>query len=372
MTISRQVRKQEKLGRALGLAAGLSLVGSFGCSGSNETKDDTAGSGGTSSSAGSSSNTAGTSTKGGSSSSAGTSSSSAGTSSSGGSGSGTPQLLGSFKIEVKADEGGPTTGTTSVLGKVSNGATPASVVWEEVASEGSCRLEKPRVPFCSPACGSAVCVEDDVCQAYPDGQSVGTVTLSGVNDTGGGATLTLKEVAKAYQAPAGTTFAYPPFAEGDPVHLKATGGDLPGFELEARGVATLWLGDEASALESGKPLELKWTAAADPKASSVHLKLDVSHHGGSKGMIECDQDDTGSLTIPASLMTQLLDLGVAGFPTVIVTRSTTAQANVGTGVVALVVASTTEHAVTVPGVDSCTADDQCPDGETCQADLTCQ
>ncbi|HYP91025.1 MAG TPA: hypothetical protein VEQ59_22825 [Polyangiaceae bacterium] len=365
MTISRShTRAQQTLGRALGLAAGLTLAANFGCSSSTEPQDGT-GAAGASSSAGSSSSSGGSS-KGGQPSSAGTASQGA----SGGSGSDT--LLGSFKIEVTADEGGPTSGKTSVLGKVVSGATPASVVWEVTKTEGTCRLEKPRVPFCSPACGSAVCVEDDVCQPYPDALSVGAVTLSGVKDAGGGATLTLKEVAKAYQAPAGTAFAYPPFAEGDAVHLSAAGGDLPGFELETPGVATLWLGSDASALESGKPLELAWTAAADPKASSVHLKLDVSHHGGSKGMIECDQDDTGSLTIPASLITELLGLGVAGFPTVIVTRSTTAQADVGRGVVALVVASTTEHAVTVPGVDSCTEDEQCPDGETCQADLTCQ
>jgi hypothetical protein len=280
--------------------------------------------------------------------------------------------LGTFKVEVTADESGPTMGATSVLGKVSSGATPSAVVWEEAGTEGACRLEKPRVPFCTPSCGADVCVEDDVCRPYPTAQSVGAVTLSGVKLIDGASELALKEVAKAYQPPAGTMFAYPPFQEGDAVKLSAAGGDLPGFDLQTTGVAPMWLSNEELTLEEGAPLELTWEAAADPAASNIHVKLDISHHGGSKGMIECDQDDTGTLSIPAALVTELLGLGVAGFPTVIVTRSARATTKVGSGDVALTVASTLERAVTVPGVESCTDDAQCPTGETCQADLTCQ
>jgi len=282
------------------------------------------------------------------------------------------ELLGTFKIEVTADESGPTTGTTSVLGKISDGETPSIVAWVEAAHEGACRLEKPRAPFCSPACGAVVCVEDNVCKAYPTALSVGTVTLSGVALSGGETSLTLKETAKAYQAPPGTTFAYPPFMEGDEVRVSASGGELVAFELAASGVAPFWLTDDTLNLETGKPLELHWTAAADPSASSVHLKLDISHHGGSKGMIECDADDNGALTVPASLVSQLLDLGVAGFPTVVVTRSVNVQKGTGSGKVALLIASGTERAVTVPGLSSCTGTEQCPSGQTCQADLTCK
>jgi len=291
---------------------------------------------------------------------------------SGSNGASSDELLGTFKIEVTADETGPTTGTTSVLGKVSTGTNPATVIWEESARDGACRLEKPRVPFCSPGCGSDVCVEDGVCRAYPTALGVGTVTLSGVALTGGETTLTLKEVAKAYQAPPGTKFAYPPFAEGDDVTLRASGAELPAFEITSTGVAPIWLGEDELVLESGKPLALRWTAASDPSASSVHVKLDISHHGGSKGMIECDADDTGELSIPAALVKSLLELGVAGFPTVIVTRAASARVPTTGGQVALVISSNTERAVTVPGVDSCTSDEQCPAGKKCQADLTCQ
>ncbi len=365
MTITRQLLDSATLSTRAIWLAGLSLC-LWGCSSKT---DDVPASGG--SSVGGAA-TAGTDS-GGSASAGKTNTSGNGSGASGGgSSSGARPLLGTFKVEVTPDENGPTNGTTSVLGKVNDGPAPLQVAWETVATEGDCRLEKPRVPFCSPSCGGGVCVEDDVCQNYPTAMSVGAATLSGVKLSGGETSLVLKEVAKAYQPPAGTTFAYPPFAEGDAVHLSAAGGGLPGFEVETTGVAPLWLEGEEFALEPDKALEITWNGASDPKASSVHVKLDISHHGGSKGMIECDLDDTGSLSISAALVTELLGLGVAGFPTIIVSRAASARATVGSGEVALVVASTTERAVSVPGVESCTDTAQCPSGETCQADLTCQ
>jgi len=372
MTITRQILAPATLSARAVWLAGLSLF-VWGCSSSS---DDSPGGGGSSVGGGATAGTtSGSSASAGKTNGGGTNSGSGangGGSTGGSSSSGDPPLLGTFKIEVTADQSGPTTGTTSVLGKVSGGAVPMQTAWETITTDGDCRLEKPRQPFCSPSCGSGVCVEDDVCQDYPEAMAVGAVTLSGVKLSGGETSLALREVAKAYQPPAGTTFAYPPFAEGDAVRLSAAGGGLPGFEVETTGVSPLWLSGEGFALEPDTALELTWNGATDPKASSVHVKLDISHHGGSKGMIECDLDDTGSLSISAALVTELLGLGVAGFPTIIVSRAASARATVGSGQVALVVASTTERAVSVPGVDSCTDTEQCPSGETCQADLTCQ
>ena len=88
-------------------------------------------------------------------------------------------------------------------------------------------------------------------------------------------------------------------------------------------------------------------------------------------MIECDTDDTGAITISASLMTELIGLGVAGFPSVIITRVSSDSAQIAVGRVELAVSSKVERLVTVAGVDSCTEDADCPDGGTCQSDLTC-
>jgi hypothetical protein len=117
---------------------------------------------------------------------------------------------------------------------------------------------------------------------------------------------------------------------------------------------------------------LSWTA---PRAGGgkVHVKLDISHHGGSKGRIECDADDTGAIELPATLVSELLQLGAAGFPTVIVTRKgPVGSAVLAPGRVELTVSSEAEHAVLVPGIVSCTDSSECPMGQTCQPDLTCK
>ena len=126
------------------------------------------------------------------------------------------------------------------------------------------------------------------------------------------------------------------------------------------------------ALARDLPLTLTWNAPVGGGASRIAVALDISHHGGSKGKIDCDAPDTGSLTMSAMLMTRLLDLGAAGFPTVIVTRKATSSALVTAGRVDLVLSSKVEQAVTVPGIHSCTEDGDCTAPQTCQSDLTCR
>ncbi len=116
---------------------------------------------------------------------------------------------------------------------------------------------------------------------------------------------------------------------------------------------------------------MTWTPPAAGAASKIALKLDISHHGGSKGKIECEVADSGSLTLSAAMMTRLLDLGAAGFPTVEVTRQATTHALATSGRVELMISSQVERPVTVPGVRSCTEDENCVAPETCQSDLTC-
>ncbi|HXK18018.1 MAG TPA: hypothetical protein VNG33_09455 [Polyangiaceae bacterium] len=289
-----------------------------------------------------------------------------------GAGGGGNQLVGTFQVQVLGDDTDPSTGMTKVVGQVGDSAVPASTLWTVTKREGDCRLETPTLPFCEPACGADVCVADGVCQAYPTAHSVGDVTLSGANVTGGGSVVKLKEIVKAYQLPAGTTLVYPPFAAHDDVTLHATGGDYTAFDLAAKGVDPLLITSTDFELDTNKPLAISWVAAADPKASQIYLKLDISHHGGGiKGMIECDTDDSGALTISAEMVSELIGLGVAGFPNVVMLRESLDTAPIAPGRVMLEVSSRAERPVTVKGVDSCNADGDCPAGETCQMDSTC-
>jgi hypothetical protein len=296
----------------------------------------------------------------------------AGSNGAGNGSTGSQDVVGTFQVQVLADETGPATGMTKIVGQVSDGPIPPNMVWTTKKEEGGCRLETPSVPFCEQGCGAEVCVADNECKPFPTGHSVGAVTLKGVKLADGGSEIALREIAKAYQPPAGTAIAYPPFTPSDDVSVHAAGGDYAAFELSTKGVAPLAFTSTDFELDTGKPLVLTWEKAEDPKSSQMYVKLDISHHGGVKGLIECNVDDTGSLTISAAMITELMGLGVAGFPSVIAMRQSIDTAPIAPGLVKLEVSARTEHFVTVKGVSSCTDDEDCADGAKCQMDLTCK
>jgi hypothetical protein len=197
------------------------------------------------------------------------------------------------------------------------------------------------------------------------------VTVTGVKTTGGDSSFAMTAIANTYQPPSSVSLAYPPFAEGDAVTFSAAGDYFPAFTLTSTGVAPLALTSASLALSTGKALNLAWQPGAAGNAK-IHVKLDISHHGGSKGQIECDSDDTGSLTITAPLITKLLGLGVAGYPTAIITRQALGSSVISAGRVELDVSSIVEQAVTVEGLTSCDADEDCPSGQSCQTDQSCK
>jgi hypothetical protein len=274
--------------------------------------------------------------------------------------------LGGFVVEL-VPAAGSTAGYTDVHGKVYDGAEPQPVIWTAVDDEAGCRLLTPRVPFCNPGCGgSALCVADGVCAAYPAAQSLGRVHVSGV----GSRAFEMDPILGTYLPAANVVLPMPPFAEGAPVSFSAAGGAWPAFTLDARGVAPLAVtGDFA--LAAVRPLTINWPAPADPQHSRIEVKLDISHHGGSKGKIECDVPDSGQLAIPSRQISSLLALGAAGFPSIEVRRVATSTVALPAGRVSLRVISGVQEAVEVPGVRSCTEDSDCTAGTICQDDLSC-
>jgi hypothetical protein len=72
------------------------------------------------------------------------------------------------------------------------------------------------------------------------------------------------------------------------------------------------------------------------------------------------------------MVAKLIDLGVAGYPSVIVTRASSGLTSTRVDRVALAIDSKVERYVTLQGLDSCTSGTDCPSGKTCQSDLTCQ
>lgn len=280
-------------------------------------------------------------------------------------------VVGAFNIQL-VPAAGEVAGLTSIVGRVSDGPAPSTIVWGTSRTEGPCSLETPRVPFCDPGCGgSAACVEDGVCQRYPSARSVGTVKVAGLRGPAGLVEVTLGLVSNTYQLRDASALVFPSFTELDALRLEASGGVVDSFEIETNGIAELVLTSTSPRVAPGEPLELTWVPALDSTKSMIHVKLDISHHGGTKGMIECDVSDEGAWTLSAGILTDLLNLGVAGFPTVILTRSSVGGATISLGRVELRVISIVERSVEIPGVASCTDDAQCPLGQGCRADLTC-
>lgn len=282
--------------------------------------------------------------------------SSGATSSSGASGSG---VYGTLRLSVVPPAGG-SAGSTSLSGKLYDGAYPEATGWTRVASAGDCTLYTPAIPLCSPSCTSGACVATNTCQPYPTTILAGNLTITGV----GSSPLTARPISGSYAA---STTDYPPFAEGATVTVTAP-GDASGaasFTLTAKGIAPLAVtGASAGIAKSGGGyggLRLAWTAPGTATLARILVSVDLSHHGGSKGKITCDAPDTGSLEVPAALVTSLVNLGVFAYPKVDIARRSTGTARVGAGQVTLNVDSPLALPITIEGV-TCTASSQCASG----------
>lgn len=255
-----------------------------------------------------------------------------------------------------------------VSGTIYDGPRPDPEPLRVIMEDGECQLREALHPLCSEGCGSgAVCVDTEECAPYPQAQNVGDLSVTGLG-VDGEESVTLGPFPPSffYQS---QELAYPPCEEGATLRLEANA-----FSAEARCIAPLLVDSSAPLrVRSREPLTLTWERPADPSLARVQVLLDVSHHGGKRGDIVCDAPDTGGLEISAPLITALVDMGLAGFPSVILTRRT--QATSTQPNVRLVVAASVARTVDT-GVQSClqdTGNDGCPEGQTCdRTTLTCQ
>jgi hypothetical protein len=241
---------------------------------------------------------------------------------------------------------------TQVGGAVKSAVDP-SKVWQEIARNGDCRLLVDP-PVCSTSCASGkVCGGSNMCVDEPLSQDLGMVTVTGL-----GAPLVV-EPAMAGVYFKSLTATYPPFAPETEVTLKTTGGKYPAISLAGRGIEPLQFTGTGLKVARNQPLPVSWTASTKNKSARIHLKLDIAHHGGIAANIECDVADTGSTTIPAALINQLMDRGLAGFPTLALTRQTADSINLAPGCVEFRVVSEEARDIEVEGVVSCTQDEPC-------------
>jgi hypothetical protein len=248
-------------------------------------------------------------------------------------------------------------GYSAVLGRFFDGPTPSPIPLELDTEQGNCQLLVPSHPFCSTPCTPDACTADDVCTKYPTPIDVGPIAISGL-----GAPLNVQPSTSMfiYQPP---SLPYPPCAEGDAVRASASG-----FSLQAACIAPLEVTSaEPIPVKKGAPVHLAWTPAAG--SARIRIGLDLAHHGGKKGEIDCNVPDTGEFDIPEPLVTKLIGLGLAGFPTISVSRVSLGS-DAAKPEVALVISQSVLRAID-SGVTSCQEDPQCTAPQTCRDDKTC-
>lgn len=266
---------------------------------------------------------------------------------------------------------------TKIEARVNDGASPPLKILNAMTTDGDCRLLIPSYPFCTTSCGSTgVCVADETCMPYPTSQDVGTIHVTGVHTAAGASELDLNHLTSSGShtySQGATTLAYPGFAEGDAITAAINGGAFtPPFTIATTGIAPLVVTSAEPTLDRNTPVTLTWTPPSGSATSRIGIKVEISHHGGFRGQIECDTADDGSLTLGGPIVTQLLDLGVAGFPTITTTRTIVNSGLTTAGRVDLTVSSAISQAVHIPGLISCTDDTECTPPATCQDDLTCR
>ncbi|HEX2956750.1 MAG TPA: hypothetical protein VHO70_07955 [Chitinispirillaceae bacterium] len=258
--------------------------------------------------------------------------------------------------------------TTQFTGKMYNGPIP-DPVWDTLMTVGECKLIVPKQTTCQGCEG--VCVDNNNCQPEPDTITVGELTITGMINRGGTTTSTVTATNAIYMPKLDNRPKNPPCEEGGTITLAASGNDaVAGFTISAKTISKIEISSDSIAMNPGEPILLKWKSAANPDNSRLKVIIDISYHGGTKGKIECDCRDDGELEIPAVLLDSLKTFGMSGYPRMEIYRQSYATAP-GTGA-QLVVQAFVQLWLKIPGLITCSADSQCPDGQECAADKRCR
>jgi hypothetical protein len=276
---------------------------------------------------------------------------------------------------------------TQFSGAVYDAVDPGTV-WIPKMTVGSCTVLSGPTFRCTTRCVSPqICVAQDTCGPSRSVQDAGTITLTGL-----GCPRTEKLVGSSGYFDGLSGVAYPPAAAGAPIAFAATGGAAAPFTLRGAGIEPLQFDGSGLTLIGGQDLVVTWTPPANAGGSqTIKITINAAHHGGTAARLECTGlPDTGSTTVDGALIGYLISQGVAGFPTIDVSRQTVDSTTVASGCVDFTVDSTVSSPLAVcqsvggACVKSCncgyagmpcsgeSADVVCAAGTTCQADLTCK
>lgn len=209
--------------------------------------------------------------------------------------------LGGFIVALEIDD------YSSISGWVADGVVPGAVL-ETLVDAGECQLVAHATPFCDPPCtGGDTCDLTGMCIPYPVPQPLATVDVTGLEVP---VSMEPNAVASYYA----TDLPHPVFVPGAEIELVVEGDVFPGFRLQGAGFAPLTTESPEWVISPGEPLTVEWHAGAGEVETEINIAFSIDQHGAIPQQIVCTVPDTGSYTVPASLIDALFNAGISGFP----------------------------------------------------------
>jgi hypothetical protein len=236
-----------------------------------------------------------------------------------------------------------------------------------VEEKNGCKMMRKENPFCDPTCKSNfTCNLEGECVPYPVRIEVGTIEITGTVNTH------TMEPQTAYYWDGDAEL--PLFDVGATIKGTVEGSEkLAGFELHGFGVAQVALPDGMAwdmkppytwTLEEDTAFEFTWVPSKEDEGD-MYITLAIDEHGATPVTLYCEVEDTGSLTIPVSMVNQLVAAGVSGFPAAYVYRRSVDHIDTDLGCVEMEVSVQHEPFLTVEGHTPCFSDKDCPKGQYC-------
>lgn len=203
------------------------------------------------------------------------------------------------------------------VGAAFNPSVDPTPVWQhEVMTDGPCRLLEFEPSFCDECFQPKVCVANNMCEPYPDQVSAGKLTLTGLHKT----IMLKQQFGLYYYVPDGNATG-DLFDPGAIVSVAASGAEFESFAVSAVGVSRFEPDlpvemnefDDAYfevPLENGSDHTFTWDPACPGTRMRLTLRAMTSGGHGTplQAILECDAEDTGSITVSQSMIEALPEL----------------------------------------------------------------
>ena len=167
-----------------------------------------------------------------------------------------------------------------------------------------------------------------------------------------------------------TSLPNPPWTPDEVATLRTGGGTQDAFTLHGVTPETMSLADANWYLVPGEDLTVTWVPAPSGARTQVELGLRIDLHGLTPSTLRCVFPDTGTGTVPSSVLDALIDVGLTGYPNGMLTRKSTDSTPLsGGGCVEFRLQSSKLAAVEIEGYTPCRRDEDCPEGQECNEAL---